>query len=526
MKNKLTALLLLSQMFLACCAGGSAAEVNSSQVYTPESTDYFPDKGWRTSTPEEQGMDSELLLQMLQTVQREKVPLHSVVIIRNGYLVLEAYFDPYHRETWHNIYSATKSVTSTLAGIAMDEGKISGIDQKITDLFPALKVPDNQLNLEDSTLENILTMTAGHTSDSSDTIYGSTNWPQDFYNLPFSTKPGETFLYDSGAAHLAACAVKQATQENVSAYAKEHLFAPLGINEYSWEMSTEGIQTGGWGIRMAPVDMARFGYLFLRKGVWNGQQIVSSQWISKATAEHEKGFWGDYMKNGYGYFWWMNSFGGFRADGYAGQYIYVLPEQDIVAVFTGGINYTETYQPGKLMTEFIIPSVTSDTTLPDNSKSVVELATLIQTLESPKTEAVPALPAMVNSISGKNIATKAFITSFSLNFASQNECNFTIMQEGKEIVLPVGMDGVYRVSDAIQVGTLVWYPPYQSVALKGQWVSEDTFLIHWQYVGEPYQEEYVITFHGESATLEVSEYVVGFAGSMQPYMKYTAVMQD
>ena len=526
MKKKLTSILLISQFLLTGFAGGTATEGNSGQSLTPEKGCYFPQSNWRTSTPEAQGMKSDLLVQMLKTVQIEKVPLHSVLIIRNGYLVLESYFDPYHQETWHNIYSSTKSITSTLVGIAMDEGKISGTDQKMTEIFPTLKMPDNQLNLESSTLENILTMTAGHTADSSDSIYGSTDWPQDFYNLPFSTKPGDAFLYDSGAAHLAACVVNQATQEDVGVYADKQLFAPLGISQYSWEKSTDGIQTGGWGIRMMPEDLARFGYLFLHKGVWNGQQIVSSQWVGRATEKHENGFWGDYMKNGYGYLWWMNDFGGFRADGYAGQYIYVMPEQDMVVVFTGGINYTEKYQPERLMTDFIIPSLTSNAALPENSQSVTELAALIQELENPTPDVIPALPEMADSINGKTFTLDAFINSFSLRFNNQNECTFTITQEGKTISLPVGMDDVYKVSKATQVGTLVWYPPYQSVALKGQWIGADTFILHWQYVGEPYQEEYKFTFYGDTATLEVSEYVVGFAGPMQPYAKYAAAMLE
>ncbi len=520
MKKILALFLFALQIFLSCIPGNCVAAEN-----TEEKDMYYPDDEWRTSTPEEHGMDSEILLKMFETIQANKVPIHSVLIIRNGYLVCEAYFQPFHRDTRHDLFSATKSFTSSLIGIAISEGKIKGVDQKITDIFPDLKMPANKLGLEDSTVENILTMSAGHTADSVDAVYGSGNWPQNFFGLPFSTKPGTRFLYDSGASHLLAAILKRTTGQDVEEYARERLFDPLHISGYAWEKTAEGINTGGWGLRITPRDMAKFGYMILHKGVWNGKQIVPSYWVETATQKHIEGYWGETRGDDYGYQFWMNPFGGFRADGFAGQFVYILPEYDMVAVFTSGINYSEIYQPVKLMSDFAVPAAKSREPLPANKKAFQALADYVKELENPSPQAAAPLPETAGQINGKTYGVNSFISRFSLTFDSPEACTLNIVQQGKRFALPVGLDGVYRVSDVKQLGTLVWYPPYRGVALKGSWVNGNTFIIDWQYVEEPYHEVYRFTFEGDKATMEVTEYVVGCAGPMQPYAKYNAVLK-
>ncbi len=527
MKKRTAAFLLASQLLLTFPLGGcKAVEGNEAGSKNTQDETYYPANTWRTSTPEEQGMDSQVLLRMFETIQAEKVPIHSVLLIRNGYLVCEAYLQPFHRDTRHDLFSATKSFTSILTGIAIAEGKIKGVDQKIADIFPELTMPENDLNVEDSTLKNILTMTAGHTTDSVDAVYGNRNWAQTFYSLPFSTKPGTRFLYDSGASHLLAAVLQKTTGQDVEAYAREKLFEPLGIRGYAWEKSHEGIHTGGWGLRITPMDMAKFGYMVLNKGVWNGSQIVPVKWVETATRKHIESYRDENRGDDYGYQFWMNPFGGFRADGFAGQFVYILPEYDMVAVFTSGINYTEKYQPVTLMSDFVLPSAKSKEALPINAKANEALASCLKELENPTPKVMPPLPETASRISGKTYGVNAFISNFSLVFDSSDTCTLNIGQQGKRISLPVGLDSVYRISNVKQVGTLVWYPPYQGVALKGRWEGDNTFIIDWQYVEEPYHEEYKFTFEGDTATMEVKEYVVGCAGPMQPYAAYQAVIRD
>ena len=367
-------------------------------------------------------------------------------------------------------------------------------------------------------------MSAGHAADSVDAVFSSRNWPQAFYNQPFSTKPGSRFLYDSGASHLLAAVLKKATGQDVEEYARERLFDPLGIRGYFWEKTAEGIHTGGWGLRITPTDMAKFGYMILNKGVWNGKQIVPSEWVETATQKHIEGYWGETRGDDYGYQFWMNPFGGFRADGFAGQFVYILPEYDMVAVFTGGINYSEVYQPVKLMSDFVVPAAKSKEPLAANEAASLALKDYVMELENPMPMAVAPLPDTAGLVSGKTFGFSLDLgTSFSLTFEGGSACTMNITQQGKKFELPVGLDNVYRVSNAKQLGTLIWYPPYNGVALKGRWENENTFLIDWQYMEEPYHEEYKFTFQGDSATVEITEYVVGCAGPMQPYAKYDAV---
>lgn len=513
----LLVLALIQALVTAGCSGNQG--IREDKAMNTNET-YYPGKVWRTSTPEAQGIDSEQLLKMFQTIQESKAPIHSVLIIRNGFLVCEAYFQPFNQSIPHDQFSATKSFMSTLIGIAIDEGKIKSIDQKVTEFFPDVTVPVNDLGIQDLTLKDVLTMSAGHQSDSVDAVFNSSNWAQDFFNLPFSTKPGERFLYDSGASHLLSAILQKATGKSADNYARQHLFNPLEIKDYTWEKSSEGIYTGGWGIRMRPVDMAKFGYLILNKGVWNGKQLVSSGWIEEATKKHIDSAWGDTPGDAYGYQWWMNAYGGFRADGFAGQNIFIMPDKNLIAVITAGSNYSEQYQPVKIMGDLIVPSLISDTPLPANEKANNELNACIKELEAPTPVLPAALPETATKISGKTYQTDSLISQFSLDFRQEDICMINMTQSGKAYKFPVGLDGVYRVSDASRVGTLVYYPPYKSIALKGRWEGSNTFIMDWQYVGEPYKQEYKFTFEGDNVTLEITEYVVGGAGPQTPYAKY------
>ena len=505
---------------LPCCSGQTAPGKAEEGDTADANGTYYPGKTWRTSTPEAQGMDSAKLVEMFQKIREQGTPIHSFLIIRHGYLVAEAYFDPFTAETHHDLFSATKSFTSTLIGIAIDEGKVKGVDQRVLDFFPGVKVSDDSQGTSAMTLEHLLTMTAGHKADSVDNVYGSRDWARDFFSLPFAHKPGSKFLYDSGASHLLAAVLHRATGESADNYAKERLFQPLGISDYSWEKSAEGLNTGGWGIRMKPADMARFGYLALHKGAWRGKQLVSAQWIEKATQKHIDGDWDGTPADGYGYQWWINPFGGYRADGFAGQFIYVLPEQDIVAVVTSGINYSEEWQPARYMSDYVLPAVKSGEALPENQQAQQDLAALLQELAHPTPVASPALPETASRISGQLFETYSFLGSFSLDFSKPGICTFHFNQSGKHS-FPVGLDGAYRVTKASRVGTLQWYPPYEAIALKGRWADSSTFVMDWQYVGEPYHEEYKFVFDGGGVTVEVTEYVVGGAGPMTPHAVYT-----
>jgi|LSQX01.1.fsa_nt_gb CubicO group peptidase (beta-lactamase class C family) len=495
----------------------SSKSMHWSSYYTNQfsSNHYWPSGNWRTSTPENQGMDSKKLLEMFKAIQDEKTPIHSILIIKNGYLVTEAYFSPYNENIKHGIYSSTKSIISSLIGIAIDEGYIKGTDQKVLDFFPDVQFGEEgylaesikKYQVKDMTIEHLLTMSAGHTEDSSNPIFMSKYFPQTFFSLHFSSKPGTKFLYDSGATHLLSAILSKATGVTTEAYAKKHLFDPMMITDYSWDKDPNGTYLGGWGAYLKPRDMAKFGYLALKEGKWNNKQLIPEEWLKTATSKHIDGYWGDTRADDYGYLWWINPFGGFRADGYGGQYIFVLPEQDLVAVFTAGVNYSEKMQPLNCMTDFILPSIKSSRPLKADPMTNWKLQVLIKSLQYPKPQKVAVLPEIAKQISGKTYIMNSNIQTISFDFNSRNSCTLKIKQMDSEHRLKAGLDDIYRISEATKVGGFTLYPNYTKVALKGNWVNDNTFEIDWSYFGEPYRGIYKFTFNDSNVLLEINEYL-------------------
>ena len=198
------------------------------------SGDYWPTKAWRTSSPEEQGMDSDKLAQMLDAIQEQKLGFHGLLVIRNGYIVSETYFGSYQQDTRHELYSVTKSFVSTLIGIALDKGYIDSTGQRVVDFFPGETFASLDEQKRAMTLEDVLTMRTGLDWDEGDTayqsLYTSPDWVQYMLDLPMAAAPGSQFNYCSGCSHLLIAILKQATDTNPRDFAEKNLFKPLGID--------------------------------------------------------------------------------------------------------------------------------------------------------------------------------------------------------------------------------------------------------------------------------------------------------
>jgi CubicO group peptidase (beta-lactamase class C family) len=322
----------------------------------PASGDYWPTKTWRTSSPEEQGMDSEKLTRMLDAIQEQKLGLHGLLVIRNGYIVSETYFGSFQQDTRHDLYSVTKSFVSTLIGIALDKGYIDSTDQRVVDFFPGETFASLDEQKQAMTLEDVLTMRTGLDWDEGDTayrdLYISPDWVQHMLDMPMVAPPGSQFNYCSGCSHLLSAILQQTTGMNPRDFADKNLFKPLGIDNLRWESNPAGIPIGGWGLQLTPREMAKLGYLFLHNGLWDGQQIVSAQWVENATRSHT-GTDGDL---GYGYQWWTApSLGAYTALGLYGQTIMVIPGSELVIVTTAQMeNHDKIFQ---LVEQYIVPAV-------------------------------------------------------------------------------------------------------------------------------------------------------------------------
>ena len=352
-----------------------------------EASPYWPTDAWRTSTPEEQGMDSERLADMLAAIGVHNYNIDAVLVVRNGYLVAEAYLNPHGPDGKHKVYSCTKSVISALVGIAIDRGYIEGVDQPVLSFFPDRTAANLDARKEAMTLEHLLTMSTG--LDCRDSylyrwqglreMEGSEDWVQHVLDLPMVAEPGARFEYCNGASFLLSAIVQEATGKNANLFAREHLFPPLGISDARWLSGLQGITIGWSDLYLRPRDMAKIGYLYLNGGRWEGQQVVPAAWVEASTRKHIAAT----LQDGYGYQWWTTDNGVYMALGYAGQFIFVVPEVNMVVVFVSALPERDFYVPQRLLEDYIVPAARSTTPLPENPEGVTRLEAQIEALALP-----------------------------------------------------------------------------------------------------------------------------------------------
>ena len=458
----------------------------------------WPTAGWQTSTPEAQGIDSARLARLFEQIESGNHNIHSVVIVRHGVLVAEAYRAPHTPDTLHHIMSCTKSFTSALIGIAIAQGAIQGVDQRVLDFFPDRTPANLDAAKRNMTLENLLTMSGGFEwpggmleDPSLDELWRSEDWVQFMLDRPLSDPPGSRFVYNTGGSHLLSAILQQATGLTEAAFAREALFTPLGITDWRWQTDPQGINTGGWGLRITPRDMAKFGYLYLHGGQWDGQQVIPAEWVADSTrAQITTGVQG--MPASYGYQWWIEG-EAFAALGYGGQHIIVLPDRDMVVIFTSGLPTTSWAVPQMLLTTYILPASASSDPLPANPEGNAVLQAAIDALEHPAAEAVPPLPDTARAISGQTYTLEANdfgLTSLSLTFT--DGADTALLTLNGTLALPVGLDGVLRSSES--EGQTLFDAP---LALRGAWQRSGAFSVDLCLVGEVENYTVNLNFSGE-----------------------------
>lgn len=315
-----------------------------------------PTTDWPVSSPAAEGLDPGKLADLLAAIAGRQVNLHSVLIVRHGAIVLEEYFAGHGPEVPHIQYSVTKSFIATLIGIAIDQGLIPGVDEPLSTFFPVDSFDNPDPRKAAMTLEQVLTMSTGLDWKEGDPayrqLYTSGDWIQFMLDLPLVEDPGSRFNYCSGCSHLLSGILQKATGLPAHKFAAEHLFGPLGIRSARWETDSQGLSIGGWGLNLTSRDMARLGYLYLHEGAWGEQRVISPEWVQAATQKHIA----TDGELGYGYQWWAYpSHGAYTALGRGGQTIFVVPNLDLVVVFTADLSGHEPVFA--LIDEFILPAV-------------------------------------------------------------------------------------------------------------------------------------------------------------------------
>ena len=356
---KFLALLCILSVFVAGCTYSLAtapgpAVPSTVPTLTSAAGTYWPTEAWRTSTPEEQGMDSQKLAEMLAAIKEKNMNIHSLLVIRNGYLVSETYFRSWKQADKHDMQSVGRSFAATLIGIAMDKGYSDGVDHRIVDFFPERTIANLDERKGAMTLEDVLTMRTGldwqENSATPAMQQASPDWVQFLLDRPMVESPGSRWNYCSGCSHLFSAILQKTTGMNPRDFAEQYLFKPLGISDVKWMTDPAGIPFGAGGFPLTPRDMAKLGYLYLRNGQWDGQQIVSSRWVGRATQRYA----GIDEHFGYGYHWiTVTSMAGYAALGGGGQIVLVIPESDLVIVTTAKTDESIF----ELIDQYILPAV-------------------------------------------------------------------------------------------------------------------------------------------------------------------------
>jgi CubicO group peptidase (beta-lactamase class C family) len=323
-----------------------------------DGSNYYPTSQWRTSSPSEQGLDAKILKKLVKRIRKNKIAgLDGLLVARNGYLVVDEYFNGSRPDDLHTLQSDTKSVTSLLIGIAAQQGMISSLDQQVLGFFPEYRRIRNADDRKSAmTLRDLLTMRTG-LDWGEDPYQGSPlfqlnncqcDWLKFVLDWPMRETPGTRFEYNSGGVILLGGVIRNVSGMPTDVFAQQNLFDPLGIAQVRWAYGEpDNLPHTGGGLNMKPRDMAKLGYLVLRRGLWEDKQIVSREWLDESMQHHVRNprTFGSHPVD-YGYLWWLLPLDGsgtdqgeqadiYTAAGARDQWIFVIPRYDMVVVVTG-----------------------------------------------------------------------------------------------------------------------------------------------------------------------------------------------
>lgn len=328
------------------------AACSSAPSTAPVQRDYWPTDDWRETTPEKQGMQSKYFESLREHIKKNLPHMRSVLVIRHGYILFEESYQGVPAD-YQDVASVAKSLISALIGIALQKGYIKSLDQKAVDFYPEYITAKTDPQIKDITLEHLLTMTSGLERE---TDFGE-DWFKNTLGQPLSSPPGQVFHYNDAAVHLLSGITTRATHMTAIEFGNKYLFQPLGIPPPPWETDPQGNNVGGDGLSLRPRDMAKIGYLYLNQGLWDGQQLVPAEWVRVSTQKHTRA---DILNDDFGYLWWVTTVEGhaaYYAAGFGGQYIYVVPDFDLVVVMTGNASFSEYSQHLDIVRLFLVPAI-------------------------------------------------------------------------------------------------------------------------------------------------------------------------
>jgi CubicO group peptidase (beta-lactamase class C family) len=459
------------------------------------------------SAPEAQGIASKAILDFIQAADRVDA-MHSFMLVRHGHVIADGWWSPYDPQSPHELYSLSKSFTSTAVGMAVAEGKLS-IDDPVLKFFPEDAPAEPSSNLKAMRVRDLLSMSTGHQDEPS--TRADTVSPRTFLAHPVPHKPGTHFKYNTAATFMQSAIVQKVTGQTMIEYLQPRLFEPLGIAGATWATNFQGVPLGGYGLKVRTEDIARFGQLYLQKGRWNGKQLIPAAWVAEATSKQTSNGSSPTSDwdQGYGYQFWRCRHGAYRGDGAFGQYCIVLPEQDAVIAITSGVKDMQGVM--NLVWEKLLPAMQPKRLSTDSvnrKKLEARLAGLAVALPQGA-----AWSPVLASVAGRKYvfpANDPKLESVMVSpDASGSGWSLLTRTAGVESRIAVG-DRTWKKARGT-FGPLVDQP----IAASAAWATEDTLVIKVCACETPFYTTVRLRFDGNTVIRE-AETNVGFGGTKQP----------
>jgi CubicO group peptidase (beta-lactamase class C family) len=470
----------------------------------------------RRSTPEAQGIPSSAILAFVEDAEKKVDALHSLMVLRHGQVVAEGWWNPYRRDDPHVLFSLSKSFASTGVGLAIAEGRL-GLDDTVLSFFPEDAPAEPSENLKAMRVRDLLAMSTGHHADTIERFpYTDPRVSQTraFLALPVAHKPGTHFMYNTPASYMLSAIVQKATGTTLLDYLRPRLFEPLGIRNPRWDASPQGVSMGGFGLSVTTEDIARFGQLYLQKGVWDGKRILPAEWVAAATtrqASNGSNPVSDWDQ-GYGYQFWRCRHDVYRGDGAFGQYCIVMPEQDAVIAITSGLRDMQAVL--NLVWEHLLTGMKVAPLPADDAAH----SRLIQKLEA---LALPPQPGRPTSPVARRVSGRVFelpknedgIEAVGVEFG--RETTLIVASGGRDQRIPCGLGEWRRGGTLLSGRTQHSGPTEQRVAASGAWTDDDTFTVKACLHDTPFCATLGLRFAGDALVFD-HEMHVGFGPTKRP----------
>ncbi|HUX85570.1 MAG TPA: serine hydrolase [Chloroflexota bacterium] len=474
------------------------------------------------SAPEAQGIQSRAIQDFVAAVEREVHDLHSLILLRHGTIVAEGYWEPYGPTFPHMLFSLSKSFTSTAIGFLVAEGRLS-IDDHVLDFFLDETPREPSDNLRAMRVRHLLTMNTGHDTDPTRVVRqeGQT-WSSAFLSQPVDHEPGTHFVYNSVATYMLSAILQRITGQRMIEYLQPRLFAPLGIENPTWETSPEGVDTGGWGLSIKTMDIARFGQIYLQGGIWQGERLLPEAWVAAATARQVPNGpsanpdW----EQGYGYQFWRCRHGAYRGDGAFGQFCLVMPDQDSVLAITSGLGNMQAVLD--LVWKHLLPAL-GTAPLADDSSAEKALADRLATLRLVPAGGGKASPR-VAAFSGREFSlapNSNGLEAIRFDFGADT-CSLTVRDSQGEQQVPCGNGQWSRSEGMVLRGRedAVKNLPPAKLAASAEWSDDQTLVVELCWYETPFRRRLMCHFEGDQVVID-QKANVGFGQTDWPRLEGT-----